>query len=82
MNSFARCVSGIASVGLNAIEFVTETIDVVDERRPQLARRELRVLVLRELEVGLLARLVASARFTGPSLSSSQKTSAERDARW
>ena len=25
MNSFARCVSGIASVGLNAIEFVTDT---------------------------------------------------------
>ena len=24
MNSFARCVNGIASVGLNAIEFVTE----------------------------------------------------------
>ena len=25
MNSFARCVNGIASVGLNAIELVTAT---------------------------------------------------------
>ena len=52
MNSFARWVSGIASVGLKAIEFVDRDVEiVVQRRRPVLRRASCGILVLRELEV-------------------------------
>ena len=49
--SFAHATSGIASVGLNAHSVRDADVQIVDEPRPPLGRRDARFELLRERDV-------------------------------
>ena len=64
-------ISGMVSVGLNALAARQGDVEVVPDAGRQPCACELRVLVLRELEIGRPSRS-CSRRATGPPSSSSQ----------